>query len=79
VAERGECQSSDVLSRASGRASHEGAFCVAGADGAGAACDAGEVVTARANGDGAVGNIGVGVPTVGEERSQRRISRSEPP
>jgi hypothetical protein len=27
---------------------------------------------------GKIGKIGVGVPTVGEERSQRRISRSEP-
>jgi len=28
---------------------------------------------------GEVGKIGAGVPTVGEERTQRRISHSEPP
>ena len=42
-------------------------------------CDAGEVVTAAADGDGAVGNDDVGVATVRDDRSQRRISRSEPP
>ena len=54
-------------------------ICGTGGDSVGVECDAGEVVTAGADGGGAVGNIGVGVPTVGEERSQRRISRLEPP
>ena len=76
MAERWECQGSGVLSRASGRASYEGAFAVPVLT-ARALRAAGEVVTAGA--DGAVENIGVGVPTVGEERSWRRISRSELP
>ena len=56
-----------------GRGSHEGGICGDAADNAGAAGYTGEVVM------GQVGKIGVGMPTVGEERSQKRISRSEPP
>jgi hypothetical protein len=43
-----------------------------------AVCDAGEVDVLAAE-EGAVENIGAGVPAVGEERSQWRIAPSEPP
>jgi hypothetical protein len=57
-----------------------GGICGAGAESAAVlgdmVCDAGEVVVVAAE-DGLVENIGV--PAVGEERSQWRIAPSEPP
>jgi len=57
-----------------------GGICGTGAERAGPACDAGEVVVpAVVEDDGAVGKFGAGVPAVGEERSQWRMAPSEPP